>query len=142
VLSYGITVHLHSIEFPSRSKSATLCLNYSSCSTRRTGTGVSQRYRRANRLGYGVAVLILRRPSQRPSKPELSQQQRPQYWTYRGSLGNSSKRPEALLTGLSTAFGAFKRSEHSSPPSQYLSQQKTVLQTLLKGPITVSKHGS
>jgi hypothetical protein len=88
------------------------------------------------------------------STSKSSRIQRPQYWTYRGSLGNVysvrsskpevsrqqhpstgtterstfkseykciSKRPENLLTGLSTAFGAFKRSEHSSLLSQYLS---------------------
>jgi hypothetical protein len=113
VLSYGITVHLHSIEFTSHSKSATLCLNYSSCSTCCTGTRVSQRYRRANRLGYSV----------RSTGPTET------------VLGNSIKRPEVLLNQ-----DFQQRSEHSSLPSQYLSKLgQYPIPSPFKGPTTVSK---
>jgi hypothetical protein len=60
---YSISVHLRRNEKYSHTKSATHCLNYSSCSTCRTETGVLQHYRRANRLGYSVTVLDLQRQS-------------------------------------------------------------------------------
>jgi hypothetical protein len=89
-LSYGNTVHLHSIELHSQAKSAT-CPHYSFCSTRRTGTGVSQQ------------------PLQYSAEQNLSRQQRLQYWSCRGSICDSIKvsRQQHYSTGT-TERSTFK----------------------------------
>jgi hypothetical protein len=111
------------------------CPNYSSSST----------YRTEDRIVSATAITVLdlqRQYFRSVRSTDLSRQQRPQYWSYRGSSFGSSnsstrqysaapfKRPEVLLTGPFTA-------------SQYLSKQgQYPIPSPFKGPITVSKHGS
>jgi hypothetical protein len=85
------------------------CLNYSSCSTCCTGTGVSQRYRRPNRqqravpfneeicLGNSVRSTGPTEAVTAVSfKPESSRQQRRGTGPTETVLGNSKKRPKSL----------------------------------------------
>jgi hypothetical protein len=132
------------------------CLNYSSSSTYRTEVSQRPQHRRPNRLGNSTHSTG---PTEAVLSTDLSQQQRPQYWSYRGSTFGSSnsstrqysaapfKRPEVLLTGLSTASAAAlvqARTVPHSTSSTCPRQDSTPFfkQALLKVLPLYPKHGS
>jgi hypothetical protein len=69
----------------------------------RRSTGPTEDIQQRNRLG-NCSIFC--------SANDLSRQQRPQYWTYRGSLGNSTKRPEVPFNR------SFLQSQYSTCPSK------------------------
>jgi hypothetical protein len=147
VLSYSITVHLHSIELHSHSKSERVhaalsklqflqYLSYWNRSFAAFSQAIKVPIFCSIRVVSATAstVLVLQQSRQATASirrsirsNRTSRQQRLQYWTYRVSLGNSTKRLEVPFnrsfrsrsTCPSKDSTPFKRSQCLSKPGQY-----------------------